>query len=403
MINHVALLTHALDGGVWTVARFLLDALASDSRYAPDLLVMATSARDAASKRLTSPRTWLTEPQIIEGRIADKKYRHVGAVFTELEFQRYRPRRVLTGLLTQYDLVQVVAGTPAWAAVAREVERPVCLFTATTIAQDRLARLRQTIGWRKAWLSWMTRLNARVERQTLPWLNCVFAESDYTRRQLAPYVSPDRLRLGPPGVDTGFFKPAAAYCTDGYIIAVGRLNDPRKNARLLLTAYWQMRQQLGDGPKLMLVGHNGLSPEDQAYAAALGLTEHIETHVAVSMEQLRALYQQAALFVLSSDEEGLGIVILEAMACGLPIVSTDCGGPATAIQSGVTGLLTPVGNSTALAQAMLELWREPERRRRLGQAGRRVVEQRFSLAAAGKVYLDVYDELLRRDSSSRAE
>jgi D-inositol-3-phosphate glycosyltransferase len=402
--QRIALVTHTLGGGVWTVAGFLWDVLSRDNRYVPDLIHMATSARDEASVRLISPKTWMSGPHAIEDCFAEQKYIRVGAMLTEFEFQRYRPRRILTDLLNQYDLIQVVAGTPAWAAAARHVNRPVCLFAATTIVPERLTRLKQETGWRKAWLTWMTRLNTRIERRTLPWLDCVFAESDYTRRQLTPYVPADRLKLGPPGVDADFYVPNTTYCADGYIIAVGRINDPRKNARLLLTAYHHMQQRTVNTPKLMLVGCHGLSTADQAYAASLGLTEHIETHVDVSLEQLRALYQQAALFVLSSDEEGLGIVILEAMACGLPVISTDCGGPATAIQPDVTGLLTPVGDSAALAQAMLDLLQNPERRRSMGLAGRAVIEQRFSLEAAGKVYLDTYAELLaRRAAGQRKE
>ncbi len=402
----IALVTPSLTylGGVPTVVDFVYKTLQGVGRYKIGVISIPTAANDETSMRLLAPRTWLHGPQTQQRRWAGRDYVHVGTVFTEFEFQRYRPRRVLTELLNQYDLIQVVAGTPAWAAVASEVEPPVCLFAATTIAQDRRSRLQRTVGWRKAWLTWMTRLNEHAERKTLQWVNCTFAESDYTQQLLAPYVAPDRLRLGPPGVDADFFIPNIPYHARGHILVVGRLSDPRKNARLLLTAYHQLRQQLASAPKLALVGHSGLSLADQAYAAALGLTEHIETYIDVSVEQLRALYQQAALFVLSSDEEGLGIVILEAMACGLPVISTDCGGPATAIQLGITGLLTPVGDHEALAQAMQELLLDPERRRRMGQAGRAVIEQRFSLEAAGKVYLDVYDELLaRRDTSRRSD
>jgi glycosyltransferase involved in cell wall biosynthesis len=88
------------------------------------------------------------------------------------------------------------------------------------------------------------------------------------------------------------------------------------------------------------------------------------------------------------------MVILEAMASGLPVISTDCGGPATAIVSGETGLLTPVGDAHALAEAMQTLWEQPDLRRRMGQAGRQRVEEHFSTEKAGRVYLDTYARLL---------
>ena len=110
--------------------------------------------------------------------------------------------------------------------------------------------------------------------------------------------------------------------------------------------------------------------------------------------ELARLYREVVVFVLSSDEEGLGIVILEAMASGLPVVSTDCGGPGTAIVEGKTGFLTPVGDADALAEAMQRFLDDSSLCQHMGRAGRRVAGEQFSLAVTGKVYLDHYDRLL---------
>jgi hypothetical protein len=106
--------------------------------------------------------------------------------------------------------------------------------------------------------------------------------------------------------------------------------------------------------------------------------------------------------VLSSNEEGLAIVILEAMASGLAVVSTDCGGPATAVTEGETGFLTPVGDVESFSAAMQKLISDPVLCQRMGQAGRRVALERFSLAAAGKVFLDKYDEFFESQESRAA-
>lgn len=156
---------------------------------------------------------------------------------------------------------------------------------------------------------------------------------------------------------------------------------------------------LPKAPRLTLAGQASLLPEDWAYVASLGLTDYIKVYAEVSPEKLRAMYQNASLFVLSSDEEGLGLVILEAMASGLPVVSTDCGGPSTAVLDGETGFLTPVGDAHALAVAMQRLLENVELRQQMGRAGREVTEKRFSFDAAGKVFLDKYDELLNRKTS----
>jgi glycosyltransferase involved in cell wall biosynthesis len=126
---------------------------------------------------------------------------------------------------------------------------------------------------------------------------------------------------------------------------------------------------------------------------------HLEDKVRLTggknIADLADLYRNALLFVLSSNEEGLGIVVLEAMASGLAVVSTNCGGPVTAIVEGRTGLLTPVGDIKAFAQAIEQLLLDPASRQRMGIEGRKVVEQRFSLAEAGKIFLDTYDKILR--------
>lgn len=87
-------------------------------------------------------------------------------------------------------------------------------------------------------------------------------------------------------------------------------------------------------------------------------------------------------------------MILEAMASGLPVVSTNCGGPSTAVLDGETGLLTPVNDAEAFAVAMRKLLENVELRRQMGFAGRQRVEERFSLNVAGRVYLKEYAKLL---------
>ena len=87
-------------------------------------------------------------------------------------------------------------------------------------------------------------------------------------------------------------------------------------------------------------------------------------------------------------------MLLEAMASGLPVVSTDCGGPATAVVPGETGYLTPIGDPEALAMAMARVLRNDQLRKRLGRQGRERAETHFSLEVAGKRFLAVYDRLL---------
>jgi glycosyltransferase involved in cell wall biosynthesis len=105
---------------------------------------------------------------------------------------------------------------------------------------------------------------------------------------------------------------------------------------------------------------------------------------------LADLYRGASAFVLSSNEEGQGIVLVEAMATGLPIIATSCVGPTEVVSNGVEGLLTPVGSVDAFADAIARVWANPMRRRQMSQASRQRAVREFSLERTGARLADVY-------------
>ncbi|HAF15151.1 MAG TPA: hypothetical protein DCK99_15935 [Blastocatellia bacterium] len=296
-------------------------------------------------------------------------------------------------MLKRYDLLQFVVGSPPWVCVAEDVDRPILVWTATTTRADRASQMRNGSITRRTWSSWMVPIAERYELRALKAAAAIFALSEYTRAAIEPIVGADKVLLAPCGVDTDLFRPAANP-TGNYILWVGRLSDARKNVRLVLEAYAMLRKTVEDLPDLYLVGDHLPNP-DVAFLRSQQLENKVRVIERRGPEELAELYRNARFFVLSSDEEGLGIVILEAMASGLAVVSTNCGGPATAITEGKTGLLIPIGDAKALAQAMEKLLLNPPLRQRMGMEGRRVAEERFSVAAAGKIFLDTYDKLLR--------
>jgi glycosyltransferase involved in cell wall biosynthesis len=393
----IALLVPGLSygGGVPAVARFLYRVLQRSDRYLVKVISLATSAHDLSSVRLLSPRTWVNGVRWSHEQWQDISCRHVGAVFSELEFQRYRARRTLTNALRKFDLVQVVAGTPAWALVAERFQGPLTLQVATLCAAERRSSLNASHAARRIWSELMTTLTTAMERAALARADMVYVENTWMFDHLRTELGAAKVCFAPPGVDTEFFRPQS-YQPDGPILWVGRFSDPRKNLPLLLEAYAGLRKLNARAPKLVLAGATAPSDEYLALVESLGLTTHVEFHCDVLAEDLRHLYQNASLFVLSSDEEGLGMVILEAMASGLPVVSTNCGGPATAVVDGQTGHLTPVRDAGNLAVKLHELIESSEVRKRMSGNARRVAEERFSLDAAGKPYLESYEILLAR-------
>jgi glycosyltransferase involved in cell wall biosynthesis len=154
------------------------------------------------------------------------------------------------------------------------------------------------------------------------------------------------------------------------VVLFGGMDFERKGGRVLLKAFKQVRQAVPEarliivGPPARLVGHVPDGVE------VLG-------HLA-DRQRLQALYRRAAVFVLPSLCEPFGLVLLEAMAHGLPCVGTMVGAMPEIISDGETGLLVPPGDATTLAGAMEQLLTDGESRRRMGQEGRQQLQERFT-------------------------
>jgi hypothetical protein len=134
------------------------------------------------------------------------------------EFQRYKPLHILTNLLNEYDLVQVIGGSPAWGKVALDVHPPVCVFAATTSTAERGSMLLASSSLLRIWRRQMTRFTTRAENEALASADAVFAESAYTQQLLRGKTRPGAMVLGPPGVDADFFVPSASLPAPGAVL-----------------------------------------------------------------------------------------------------------------------------------------------------------------------------------------
>ena len=153
-----------------------------------------------------------------------------------------------------------------------------------------------------------------------------------------------------PNPDPAAAEAAWGGWTGPRIITVGLLK-PQKNHALLIGAFNRLLQ--GTDARLMIVGSGPLEGAIKAIVAA----ERLDGKVLMPgyVPDLIPFYRSADLFVLSSDYEGFGNVIVEALASGLPVVSTDCpSGPAEILEDGRWGRLVPVGDVVALAEAMAD-------------------------------------------------
>lgn len=377
-------------GGVRVLADFVFNTLRRSGRYRPTLVSLAISSRDEASLRLLSPGSWRGGARAVSREWRGETHLHVGCHIAELEFQRYRPRAVLTDILNQYDVVHVVAGAPAWALVAKGCKGVVVLHAATLAASERALVRRYAFP---RWRYWMTRVTSRLDSAALRHVRLTFVINRWMEEAVGRVAGPSKVVFALPGVDTDHFRPGP-YAEGGHILSVGRFSDPRKDVRTLFRAYAHLRRATADAPKLLLAGLTMPAREDWEFAESLNVAGFVETREGVSHGALADLYRGACMFTLSSVEEGLGLPVMEAMASGLPVISTRCGGPETVVADGETGYLTPVMDAEAMAEKMRSLLADADLRKRMGERARRIAEETFSLETAGRVILEKYDELL---------
>lgn len=216
-------------------------------------------------------------------------------------------------------------------------------------------------------------------------------------------VRPPRLVTIPNGIDLSRFQPDARLRAEvrrelglpeaAFVIGtVGRL-APEKAQGLLIAAVARLLAQPATRPVYVLVTGDGAEREAlQRAAEACGG----RARLLGARRDVPRVLQAFDVFCLSSRTEGLPLVIPEAMATGLPVVSTAVGGIPSVVVEGQTGLLVPPGDEGALAQALGRLLHDPALGPRLGQAGRERALQRYSLTRMVDEYEALYRRLLAR-------
>lgn len=157
------------------------------------------------------------------------------------------------------------------------------------------------------------------------------------------------------------------------ILSVGRL-DPQKNQKILIEAFAGLHEKFPEYT-LEIYGEGALRPQLQAQIDSLGLEKAV--FLRGHCPDIPGELVQAAMFVLPSDYEGMSNALMEALAVGMPVVTTDhpIGGARMLVENGVSGLMTPVGDAQALQTAMERLLREPGLARSLGENAVRVREK----------------------------
>jgi glycosyltransferase involved in cell wall biosynthesis len=299
--------------------------------------------------------------------------------------------RLVQQLESEIDLFHVHSPLPP----VISVRRPVMLTVHSSVWNDmktvKVGSLNQLMMKLQAPISY------QLENQLLKRASAVNVVSTEMATVLQSYPGySTEISVNWNGVDTQVFS-SNGHERQGYVLTTGRLS-PVKGLEDLVDAARIVNQQIGP-TRFLIAGEGPMYAMLKKKIASAGLQEQMELigHVS-SREQLARLYQQAALFVSPSHAEGLPTVLLEAMASECPVVATRVGGNSDVITDGENGILVPSKNPNHLANAICDLLSSPIERARMGKAGRKTIEQKFSWEAITKLYVDQYQKLLARAS-----
>lgn len=224
----------------------------------------------------------------------------------------------------------------------------------------------------------------------------VFSLSEFSKRDIsrAYGIPPAKIAVTYAGVDSAFTtnpsQRARNHDDPFSLLFCGRLNGPHeqkgvdlllKSLPLILGHHKVVLNVIGTGPRL---------PQYQALAERLGVSENVRFLGFVEHQEMPRHYQQADLFVLPSRRESFGLVLAEAMACGLPVVATTAGAIPEVVEDGVTGVLVPPDDPEALANAVVSLLSNAPRMKAMGRAGAQRVCERFTWGKVAQRVVDGY-------------
>jgi D-inositol-3-phosphate glycosyltransferase len=394
----LALITQDLrnGGGVEMMGRFLYTYLQKTLQFEVDVLAYAPF-KFQPELSVSLLNILKKAPTLGSATVSYKglEQQVIGAYFPEFEPQRYKSNSLWLKKLQSYDIVQLAAGSASQGYCILESKKKFISWVATTLYDDRKDRIANLKPPYKTYEDRIAKRLEQYERAVLMRSEMVLPLSNYTKKMilaLGDFAS--HLNIGvvsPVPVDTDLFHPNKSVKRES-VVMVGRFNDPRKNLPLLLKAYAKLKAKKNSLPRLKIAGEKQPNSEFLSLINTLKLQDDVVFCGTLSLSGLIQLYQEAKVFVLPSMQEGQGIVVVEAMACGTPVISTKCGGPEMLIHHGQDGLLVENNRVDDMAEKLDVLLSDDNFQKTLSEAAREKVIREFSSEVIGRRFIKLYTE-----------
>lgn len=375
-------------GGVPAMTSFIVRCL-KERGLEP---VIAYYSPYSLTPELSVPSFRLLRSTIGSRRVADVdgcETHAVGAWLPELEFTHYFAARPWKSLMASCAHHMAVAGSAQALTAFYQSNLPYLGWIATGWAEDVAARGNRFSAPRRVLdgalnAPMMLALERRILRS-----GTILALSEHTARTLDDVAGkPVTEAVLPMPIDTGLFAPGAGTVVEGRIGFSARLGDPRKNVGLLLAAIGLLAER-GTNVTLDLIGGE-MDAATAAEVARLGIADRVRILPYMSKPALADQLRTLDVYVVPSHQEGLCIAAIEAMACGCPVVSTRCGGPAEFVIDGETGYLVGFG-AEEMAARIAGIVSDRTARQKLSHGARRMVETRYDYATASRIFWQAFE------------
>lgn len=196
-----------------------------------------------------------------------------------------------------------------------------------------------------------------------------------------------------PAVDPVFFHPAEKPKRSAQIdlITTGSLIWNKGYEYLLMSI--RLMKNKGTTANLHIIGEGAERSRILFTAVDLGIASQVMMHGKLPQAEVKQRLEKADVFVLSSLSEGISNAVLEAMSCGLPVVTTDCGGMREAVRDSIEGFVVPVRDPDGMAAALHKLAQSPELRNKMGRAGRERVLSAFNSQAQIDAFVNLFESV----------